>query len=314
MFCSGTAGVGKSYVIDRIADAIHLTYGSSQNQLSTPSVLLAAPTGLAAIAIRGLTLHSLLGLKVAKDGETTYEILSDENRDVRRVLFENVKLLIVDEASMVSSIMLATISNRLREITGKTTPFGGMNVVFFGDLLQLPPVKAQPIYEELSGYNVRKYFGGMGSGINLWNLFKFFELTKNVRQALDTEYAGILGNKKAPNPIQHSFFSGRMRVGTLQPDDKLQLASRVIPCAGSSEVMKNAAKYHLEQSLIDPYIMTVLPRCTEVDQFNDLVIGFMGTDVISLLATENVTTSSVSTKACPWQRKGEFVTTNFIDL
>ncbi|KAF1759951.1 hypothetical protein GCK72_008196 [Caenorhabditis remanei] len=47
----------------------------------------------------------------------------------------------------------------------------------------------------------------------------------------------------------------------------------------------------------------VLPRVTEVDQFNDLVIGLMGTDVISLLATENVTTSSVSTKACPWQRK-----------
>ncbi|EFP06242.1 hypothetical protein CRE_06741 [Caenorhabditis remanei] len=261
LFCSGTAGVGKSYVIDRIADAIHLTYGSPQNQLSTPSVLLAAPTGLAAIAICGLTLHSLLGLKVAKDGETTYEILSDENRDIRRVLFENVKLLIVDEASMVSSIMLATISNRLREITGKTTPFGGMNVVFFGDFLQLPPVKAQPIYEELSGYIIRKYFGGMGTGISLWKLFTFFELTKNVRQSLDTEYAGIL------------------------------------------EVMENAARYRLEQSKKDPYIMTVVPRITEVDQFNDLVIGLMGTKGISLIATENVTTSSVSTKARPWQRK-----------
>ena len=60
--------------------------------------------------------------------------------------------------------------------------------------------------------------------------------------------------------------------------------------------------------------MNVLPRVTEVDKFNDRVIALMGTEVISLSATENVSGSSVSSKARPWQQKREFVTSNLIDL
>ncbi|KAF1759917.1 hypothetical protein GCK72_008162 [Caenorhabditis remanei] len=54
------------------------------------------------------------------------------------------------------------------------------------------------------------------------------------------------------------------------------------------------------QSKTDRYIMTVLPRVTEVDQFNDRVIALMGTE---LSAIENVSGSSVFVKACTWQRK-----------
>ena len=83
-----------------------------------------------------------------------YDVLGDEKRDMRRTKFENVKLLIIDEISMVSSILIAKIRNRLQECMCSNKEFGGVSILVLGDLLQLPPVKAAPIFE---GNTRKKY-------------------------------------------------------------------------------------------------------------------------------------------------------------
>lgn len=60
----GTAGCGKSFLINAIADELTVQYTTPETRASQPAVLLAAPTGLAAVQIRGSTLHSLLGIEV----------------------------------------------------------------------------------------------------------------------------------------------------------------------------------------------------------------------------------------------------------
>uniref|UniRef100_A0A1I7T642 ATP-dependent DNA helicase n=1 Tax=Caenorhabditis tropicalis TaxID=1561998 RepID=A0A1I7T642_9PELO len=158
-----------------------------QMQSSQPAVLLSAPTGLAAIPINGQTIHSLLGIGGNTLSDSTYEGLPDEQRDLRRTMFVNVKLLILDEVSMVGAIMLRKISNRLQEIMGSDKDFGGLNMLLLGDLCQLPPVKSAPVFKGISAYKARKVFGGVSHGSNLWHNFQYVELTQNVRQKDDEE-------------------------------------------------------------------------------------------------------------------------------
>ncbi|EFP06226.1 hypothetical protein CRE_06752 [Caenorhabditis remanei] len=289
LFCSGSAGVGKSYVIDCIANEGELRFGVRSNQLLQPAVLLAAPTGLAAISTRGQTLHALLEIKVERGTDGVYESLSDEMRDVRRTMFEKVKLLIIDEISMVGAPMLAKISSRLQEIFGcDDKPFGGLNLVVFGDFLQLPPVKAAPVFEGISFYVAQKMFGGCGPGINLWRLFDYFELTQNMRQSEDPSYAQLLT---------------RMRVGELSSEDVDQLAERIIPALDSSDLLRNAAKYHFDVKKSDPMVMTLLPRVEDTNIFNSYITEEMGTETFTVMATETFAGRESYGSIRPWQQK-----------
>ncbi|CAI2348634.1 unnamed protein product [Caenorhabditis sp. 36 PRJEB53466] len=149
IYCSGTAGVGKTFVIDCIADAVQLKYGDDSDASSKPAVLLGAPTALTAILIRGQTLHSLFGIQVKNGTEAGYEPLRDDQRDLRRSLFAKIKVIIIDEISMCGAVMLAKINNRLREIKIHNQQFGAVNIVVFGDMLQLPPVQALPVFTDV---------------------------------------------------------------------------------------------------------------------------------------------------------------------
>ena len=87
------------------------------------------------------------------------------------------------------------------------------NIILFGDLLQLPPVRENSPYIELSSAEVTKFIGSMGN-FNLWqNLFTYDELTINMRQKNDITYSKILS---------------RVCLGFLTQNDLLQLQSKLI--------------------------------------------------------------------------------------
>lgn len=136
IFVTGKAGTGKSTLIDWL-----------QQELSSCAIV--APTAIAAIQVNGDTIHSFFGLP-AQHIDPDQAI--DPNDKIRLVL-ENLNYLIVDEVSMVLPNIVDVINNILKNVRNNDLPFGGISVVFVGDLLQLPPVVSTP--EEVVYYSHR---------------------------------------------------------------------------------------------------------------------------------------------------------------
>ena len=145
-----------------------------------PTVLLIAFTGVAAKNIGGTTFHSGLNFKFGTD---MFEF-SSEKLDVTRKNLEYVEVVIVDEFSMVSSDNLYNLHKRLQEIFMSDEPFGGRAVMLVGDIMQLGPVKATPIYREPRSLSSKILFNT--EELNLWNMFESILLEKNFRQGEGT--------------------------------------------------------------------------------------------------------------------------------
>ncbi len=122
-YITGKAGSGKSTL---------LAYFRSVTQKNT-AVL--APTGVAAIRVKGQTIHSFFGFPPKV-------IQTRHIKKVRQIeLLQNLETLIIDEISMVRVDVFDAIDYSLRVHRKKLTqPFGGVQVIVFGDLFQLPPV------------------------------------------------------------------------------------------------------------------------------------------------------------------------------
>ena len=164
MFVSGVGGTGKSFLIK----TIHALVASLWDTV-TGSTLCAvtAPMGLATFNVGGVTIHRLLQLPIEHEGRSAgYWRLGKEPLKVMHASLSKLKLLIVDEVSMVSSLNLAYIHLRLDEIFARDKWFGGVNVLFVGDILQLPPVNGAPVYECISNNSITTKLGCLTS-VNL---------------------------------------------------------------------------------------------------------------------------------------------------
>ncbi|MFT5700751.1 MAG: ATP-dependent DNA helicase PIF1 [Desulforhopalus sp.] len=127
IFITGGAGTGKS------------TFVRWAIQEFDGSVLLGAPTAMAALNVGGKTLHSLCQLP---PGWITKK---DIKQCPKRKEISEAKLLIIDEISMVTSNLLDGVSSFLRVNRGINKPFGGVPVIMVGDMFQLPPVIRPPL-------------------------------------------------------------------------------------------------------------------------------------------------------------------------
>ncbi|XP_065356189.1 uncharacterized protein LOC135950582 [Calliphora vicina] len=188
-FISGGAGVGKSRLIKTIYQSVTQRFNSVPG--SNPDlvkVLLSAPTGKAAFGIGGATLHSLFSLPVNQySGEI--RPLSNDVVNSLYARFMDLKVLIIDEISMVGARMLNYLDARLKQIFKSTTAFGGISILVFGDLKQLPPVGDKWIFS----INTSNPYGVI-AGESLWSIFKFFELTEIMRQRDDCSFAHALNS------------------------------------------------------------------------------------------------------------------------
>lgn len=126
MFITGKAGTGKSTLLQLFRNT------------TRKKVAVLAPTGVAALNVQGQTLHSFFGFppRIITPSEASRRVT---RKDLLR-LYRNLEVLIVDEISMVRADMLDAMDRFLRINRENFQPFGGVQVVFFGDLFQLPPV------------------------------------------------------------------------------------------------------------------------------------------------------------------------------
>ncbi|MCX7635919.1 MAG: AAA family ATPase, partial [Syntrophales bacterium] len=125
VFVTGRAGTGKSTL---------LTYWRART--SKPVVVL-APTGVAALNVGGQTIHSFFGFKP----DITPAKLRRKTKGNRGNLYRHLATIVIDEISMVRADLLDCVDRFLR-LHGprQDQPFGGVQMIFIGDLYQLPPV------------------------------------------------------------------------------------------------------------------------------------------------------------------------------
>lgn len=174
IFVSGKAGTGKSVLIDYICSAI-----------KKDNVAVLAPTGVAALNVRGQTIHSFFRFPPRLITDEDIKSVYDRN------LYSKLDLLVIDEISMVRADLFEGIDKFLR-INGQNPgrPFGGTQLLIVGDPYQLPPVittKAEA--DHLAGKNGGPFFFNTQSWLQ--NRPNFIELKRNFRQG-NSGFAEIL--------------------------------------------------------------------------------------------------------------------------
>ena len=104
-----------------------------------------APTGVAAINIDGTTINT--GLAIPTETGDYLPAMSDQRKTQCRLSLNDLKLIIIDEISMVGNTTLLHIHQRLKEIfgTSSTKLFAGISIIAVGDLYQLPPIKKKAV-------------------------------------------------------------------------------------------------------------------------------------------------------------------------
>jgi len=215
IFLTGKAGTGKTTLLHKIIET------------SYKNTVVVAPTGIAALNARGVTIHSQFQLPFASFLPTfsnppiTNEFFRFENRESlkrhfqmhrnKQQVIKNMELLIVDEVSMLRADVLDAMDFMMQFIRKDRRPFGGVQVLFIGDLLQLPPVVKQEEWEVLKHYYTGMYF--FQSQVISQHPLLYIELEKIYRQT-DGVFISILNH---------------LRDNKLTQEDLRQLASHVRP-------------------------------------------------------------------------------------
>ena len=177
IFITGRAGTGKTTLLKYFA------------QKTAQNVVVLATTGLAAINVHGQTVHSFFRLKPGN--------LLDLGtlRRLPRKTVESFDTLIIDEASMLRADLLDAIDHILQISTHVDEPFGGKQVILFGDLFQLPPVEESE-QSGLFNYFNERYKSPYFFEANVLSRLplEVFELKRIFRQSADREYAKLLNS------------------------------------------------------------------------------------------------------------------------
>jgi hypothetical protein len=172
-----SAGHGKSYLIGKITELLNL-YGKK----SVTTVC----TGVSALSVSGITLHSFMGLPLYSDFNIERKRANVSVRFASSV--ERLSYLIIDECSFVDISFFEFISNSICKARKNADPFGNLDgVILTGDFGQLPPVLGLPLWKDPS-----LLFGNAQSGANLFRSFEICELKEVTRQSDDLIFYGLL--------------------------------------------------------------------------------------------------------------------------
>lgn len=173
LFITGKAGTGKSTLLQAIKKS------------SKKKLVVVAPTGVAAINIGGQTIHSLFGIPPQLIKKEELKITKQ-----KKAILSKIDTLIIDEISMVRADLLDAIDEILRQAKSNKAAFGGVQLIMFGDLYQLPPVINSP---ELRKYFEDNFGGPYFFNAQVWKhcAFNKYELKTILRQE-DEQFKHIL--------------------------------------------------------------------------------------------------------------------------
>ncbi|MDR0829454.1 MAG: helix-turn-helix domain-containing protein [Prevotellaceae bacterium] len=145
VFLTGKAGTGKTTFLRHIVEITH------------KRAVVAAPTGIAAINAGGVTLHSLFQLPFSPYIPNTKQDISHFSAAKLDVI-RRMELLIIDEVSMLRADVLDAIDATLRRVRRSSKAFGGVQILYIGDMFQLPPVVKDDEWAILQQYYPTQFF------------------------------------------------------------------------------------------------------------------------------------------------------------
>ena len=258
-FLTGGAGVGKSVVIRALYQTLYriLNLKDGENP-DDKRILLCAYMGFAAFNISGQTICSAFHKKMYKG---TNHLSADE-LNTFRIKYRHLKVVIIDEISMVGNKMLSFIDTRLQQLTGSKAAFGGLSVIAVGDLYQLKPVNDFLICLDLKE-------GASSLARNLWKeLFTMYELVDIMRQKDDLAFAQLLN---------------RLRLNEMTEEDKQKLQTRVFD-RDTGDYPKDAV--HL------------FARNVYVKKHNDNILSQLPGEKFVIPCHDNVVSANIPAKEC----------------
>lgn len=178
IFLTGKAGTGKSTLIEQFCERFD----------QTNKIVKLAPTGIAAYNIKGQTIHSFFKFKINQTLDNIFF-----NADLGNIC-RFIKVIIIDEVSMVRPDLLDCVDKSLRIHTKKyNAPFGDIKMIFVGDLYQLEPVIK---YDDLKDYQTKYFFSA-----------KVFNYSKLIIKELNKVYR--------QNDVVFIDFLNKIRLGNL---------------------------------------------------------------------------------------------------
>ncbi|KAE8740983.1 hypothetical protein FOCC_FOCC013509 [Frankliniella occidentalis] len=248
-FLTGGAGVGKSLVISTLYQTLFRLFNADPNtNPDDPKVLLCAPTGKASFNIGGQTIHSLFKLPL---NQKNLNQLSPSVSNTLSTKLRELKVLIIDEISMVGQHILDMIDQRLRHLLQSKLPFGGVSIIAVGDFHQLRPVAARALFYPEASNPYQEIFSE-----KLWPKFKVYELKCIMRQS----------NKKFQTALNH------LAKGKLQKEDIALFSSRCFKTVPKKEDLSDA--YHL------------FARNDDVDNYNNHIMNKLKGKLITCEASD----------------------------
>ena len=259
-FLTGGAGVGKSVVIRALYQTLYriLNLKDGENP-DDKRILLCAYMGFAAFNISGQTICSAFHKKMYQG---TYNHLSADELNTFRIKYRHLKVVIIDEISMVGNMTLSFIDTRLQQLTGAKAAFGGLSVIAVGDLYQLKPVGDFLICLDLKA-------GASSLARNLWKeLFTMYELVDIMRQKDDLAFAQLLN---------------RLRLNEMTEEDKQVLQTRVFD-RDTGDYPKDAV--HL------------FARNFYVKKHNDNILSQLPGEKFVIPCHDNVVSANIPAKEC----------------
>ena len=259
-FLTGGAGVGKSVVIRALYQSLYriLNLKDGENP-DDKRILLCAYMGFAAFNISGQTICSAFHRKMFQKSSNH---LSADELNTFRIKYRHLKVVIIDEISMVGNKTLNFINTRLQQLMGTKEVFGGLSVIAVGDLYQLKPIGDFLISLDLEE-------GASSLGRNLWKeLFSMYELVDIMRQKDDLAFAQLLN---------------RLRLNEMTEEDKQKLQTRVVD-RDTGDYPKDALHLFVENYF--------------VDQHNDTILSQLPGEKIEIPCHDIVVTQNIPAKRC----------------
>lgn len=207
LFITGKAGTGKSTLLNYF------------RTITDKEVIVTAPTGIAAINVKGVTLHSFFQIppRVINKEDPEIKVLFK-----KRDIFKKMNVLVIDEVSMVRADMFDAIDYSLQINRNNKLPFGGVQLILFGDIFQLSPIieKGSKEYFDFNYkdgpffFNSDAFYDGNFKTLELEHIFRqkdpnFISALNCVRNGINISETLDLINKTC---LENDFAAGSEKI------------------------------------------------------------------------------------------------------